>query len=201
MLMIKNIIFDIGNVLMNFTWKPFIKSLFQDDETIKQVENAIWHTGLCNELDRNVIPEAEIFARMRSFNPEYEPQVVLALEQVKSCYHKTDYAIPWIKELKAAGYKVYFLSNYSAFSQRNNPECLDFLPYMDGGVFSCDVQHVKPDPFIYKEICRKYALQPAECIFMDDKLENVEAARNCGMQALQFTGYEETRAALKQLLE
>lgn len=186
---------------MHFTWKPFIHSLFDNEETIKQVEDAIWHTGLWNELDRNIIPEDEIFQRMRNHNIKYKNEVILTLQKVSACYHKADYAIPWIKELKAAGYKVYFLSNYSSFSKRNCPECLDFIPFMDGGVFSCDCQHVKPDPYIYSEICKKYHLDPNESVFLDDKPENIEAAIKLGMAGIVFHSYESAKIQLDRLLE
>jgi len=198
--MIKNVIFDIGNVLMNFRWKPFIHSLFEDEETIKRVEAAIWHTGLWNELDRNIVPEEEIFHRMRNHDASCKNEVILALQRVGACYSKTEYAIPWIKALKAAGYNVYFLSNYSSFSMRNCPECLDFIPYMDGGVFSCDCKHVKPDPYIYGELCKRYHLEASECVFLDDKAENVEAAISFGMSGIVFDGYTTAKEKLDNML-
>lgn len=112
------------------------------------------------------------------------------------------YAIPWIKEVKTFGRGVYFLSNYSPFAQCCNPNCLDFLPYMDGGIFSCDVKHIKPYKDIYKDICNTYHLNPEECIFIDENNEaNVKAAIEFGMHAIQFTRYEETKLILDEQLK
>ena len=113
---------------------------------------------------------------------------------------KMDYAIPWISELKERGYRVLFLSNYSEFIMNSKPEVLDFLPLMDGGVFSCYVGLIKPDPAIYQKICDKYDLDPAECVFIDDNEENVKAARDFGLNALHFTGYSETAENLEEWL-
>lgn len=199
--MIKNIIFDIGDVLMRFTWDEYIHNLFDGNtETIDAVNEAINATGLWIELDRNVIPEEEVFYRMRNHNPKYWKDVVRALENAGGCFNRTDYAIPWIKELKSKGYKIYFLSNYSLFNLRSAPEVVDFLPLTDGGVFSCDVHLLKPDRAIYEEICKKYDLVPSECIFIDDRKENVDAAIEYGMEAIQFKGYEFTDKQLKEKL-
>lgn len=199
--MIKNIVFDIGNVLMKFSWKQYITSLFSDPKDVELVEASMWHTGLWDQLDVNVMTEEEIFAGMRAHNPAIADKVDLALANVYKCFAKEAYAIPWIKELKAAGYKVYFLSNYSPFAMRQNQECLDFLPEMDGGIFSCDVHVIKPEPGIYELLFKKYNLIPEECVFLDDRESNVETARKLGMAGIVFTNYQEGRAQLEELLK
>lgn len=100
--------------------------------------------------------------------------------------------------MKNKGYNVYYLSNYSHFNMSTAPEVLDFIPYMDGGIYSCDVQLLKPDMAIYELLCKKYELVPSECVFIDDRKENVEAARAFGMQVIHFKSYE---TADKQLQE
>ena len=80
------------------------------------------------------------------------------------------------------------------------PNVVDFLPLTDGGVFSYEVHLLKPDRAIYEEICKKYSLIPSECIFIDDRKENVEAARTFGMQAIHFKSYEDTDKELQEML-
>lgn len=70
--MIKNVIFDIGNVLMQFTWRKYIHTLFRDENTTQHVNAAIWHSGLWNELDRGVMLEEDVFDHMRNFDPKYK---------------------------------------------------------------------------------------------------------------------------------
>lgn len=199
--MIKNIIFDIGDVLMHFTWNEYIHELFNGDtEKIDAVNEAINFTGLWIELDRNVIPAEDVFYRMRNYNRAYWNDVVLALENAKRCFNRCDYAVPWVKSMKDKGYNVYYLSNYSHFNMSTAPEVLDFIPYMDGGIYSCDVQLLKPDMAIYELLCKKYELIPSECVFIDDRKENVEAAIAFGMQAIHFKSYEDTDKELQEII-
>ena len=93
-----------------------------------------------------------------------------------------------------------YLSNYSEFVMEAKPEVLDFLPLMDGGVFSCYVGIIKPDPAIYTGLFRKYDLIPEECVFIDDKPENVQAAKDLGMAGIVFSSYDQAKGDLDRLL-
>ena len=197
--MIHTVIFDIGNVLMKFDYMPYIRSLLNDEETVYRVNGAIWRSGFWNDLDRGEDTDT-VYAKMLAAEPEYKKEIALAFENVGQCMFKMDYAIPWIRELKNRGYQVLYLSNYSRHTMEANPGVLDFLPYMDGGVFSCEVGVVKPDAAIYRILCEKYKLIPSECVFLDDFEANVTAARDFGMNAIQFEAYEQARDALDILV-
>lgn len=197
--MIKTIIFDIGNVLMDWHFKTYIEGLLKDDNLVEKVTGAIYGTGYWDLLDFGADAE-EVFGRMIEAEPDYEREIRLVLDRVGECMDKKEYAIPWIGSLKERGYKVLYLSNYSEFVMNAKPEVLDFLPLMDGGLFSCYVGMIKPDPLIYQRICRDYELLPEECIFIDDRLENVQAAVDCGMKGLHFTGFEQASRELESML-
>ena len=70
----------------------------------------------------------------------------------------------------------------------------------DGGVFSCYVQLIKPDPEIYRTLLEKYGLQAEECLFIDDREDNVVAARELGMQAIRFENYAQAREELAKVV-
>ena len=197
--MIKTVIFDIGNVLMEFSWWQYIRSLF-DEDTAQIVTEAIWKDGYWEEFDRGVLTEAEIVKLMEDAAPEYSAEIHRTLDQVGDCMHKHDYAIPWIRQLKEMGYQVVFLSNYSEFLMRIKPEVLDFLPYMDGGVFSCHVKLIKPDPAIYAALCEKCNLKPEESLFVDDNAANIESAKEFGLHAIRFEGYEKSYGEVMEYL-
>ena len=93
-----------------------------------------------------------------------------------------------------------FLSNYSYQAIEANRQVLDFIPLMDGGVFSCDVRMIKPEPGIYRYLTDKYGLVPQECVFLDDKRTNAEAAEALGMKAIVFRNYAEAREELERML-
>lgn len=199
--MLKNIIFDIGGVLAAFDWQAYLHSLHNDEATLEAVDAAIWKSHLWNELNRNVIPEEQIFERMRDYDPKHTREIVETLSRLNECIRPVDYAIPWLKELKTKGYNIYYLSNYSPLLQRVAKDALGFILYTDGGVMSCDIHLVKPDRAIYSALTHIYKLDPGECIFIDDKPKNVQAAIGYGMQGLVFQGYEATHTELNDLLE
>ena len=90
-----------------------------------------------------------------------------------------------VRRLKNHGYCVYYLSNIpqdvlELLTERG------VLTQFDGGVASCEVQVNKPDPQIYKALLKKYQLKASECIFIDDRLENVQAAFALGFAGIQM---------------
>ena len=105
----------------------------------------------------------------------------------------------YMTELKARGYKLYGLSNWCSTIYRVMKEYKIFN-LLDGFVVSSDYQVVKPDPAIYRILLDKYDLKAEECVFADDRADNVEAAQQVGMQAIVFTTTEAYKEALEPLL-
>lgn len=200
--MIKNVIFDIGNVLMNFDWMGYMHSRYGEDEKkIRAINDAIWSHGYWQSMDRGEISGQEAIHRVVGIAPEYEQDIRQTLAYAGDAMHKHPYAIPWLRELKAMDKGVYYLSNYSEFAMDANREVLDFLPVMDGGIFSCYVKMAKPDHAIYRCLCEKYQLHPTECLFTDDMPENIQAAKECGFHAILFEGYDKTYPAIMGMLQ
>ena len=199
--MIRNMVFDIGNVLMDFRWKEYMRSLFGENEALIQTINqGIWHNGCWAAMDKGEMDGAATLRSAVAFAPQYEKEIKLTLDRVALAFHKFGYAVPWLQELKRMGLNVYYLSNYSAFSIAANPDVLDFIPCMDGGVFSFEVKAVKPEPEIYRCLCDKYGLKPEECLFTDDVPANVKGAQACGFQGIVFEGYEKTYPLIMKAL-
>lgn len=187
--MIKTVVFDIGQVLIKFHFQEHVNSLF-GEEIGRRLTSAMLDSGYWNELDEGIRSEEDILESMYSVEPALKKEIREAFVQIARAMDRQEYAIPWIKELKEKGYQVLFLSNYSKHVMQSKWEVLDFLPYMDGGVFSCLVKKIKPDPAIYRILLEKYHLNPAECLFVDDREDNIEAAKGVGMQGIVFEGPE-----------
>lgn len=198
--MLKNVIFDIGNVLMSFDAQNYGAVYFKDKAMAKIMQDAINSYGLwdrCDMGDRDVLEIIDEFALTVK---GYEDMArTAALDSLNFVLH-VDYAIPWLKELKAAGFNVYFLSNYNKYLRDVKPEILDFIPYMDGGIFSCDVHLLKPHKEIYEALLAKYGLKAEECIFLDDRVANIEGGKAVGMDGIVFKTYEQGYAELKNKL-
>ena len=190
--MIKNVIFDIGLVLIQFDWEHYMNKLFDDAETREAVTAATWHNPDWNELDRGALTMAEVEQLFIDNAPEYAEAIRTAVRRLGEAPDRQPYAIPWIETLRSMGYAVYYLSNYFEYLMKQAPQVLDFVSHTNGGVFSCHEKITKPDPEIYLRLCRKFGLKPEECLFIDDLEKNIAAARNVGMHGIQFCGYEQT---------
>lgn len=197
--MIKTVIFDIGNVLTDFAWEPFFRSFGFSEDIFDRIVKATVKSPVWTELDRGVWTTEEIINGFVANDPELEPEMRQMLEDVSPIVTKRDYAIPWIRHLKANGYQVLYLSNFGELPRAHCTEALDFIPYTDGGILSYEVKVIKPDPAIYKLLIEKYQLKPEECVFVDDLLENVEAARKLGMYGVQAVTHEKAMEGLEEL--
>ncbi|MBQ7543998.1 MAG: HAD family phosphatase [Synergistaceae bacterium] len=199
--MISTIIFDIGGVLIDFDWDGFIHRMFPGrEELIDELDEAVWGSRRWDRLDAGDEPE-EVFANIIAHAPHHEAELRKVFENVGDTLKKRPATPGWLKDLKAHGYRLLYLSNYSRYVMAKNPDVLDFLPLLEGGVFSCDVRLIKPDRKIYQCIADKFSLNPPECVFIDDIERNVKAAREFGFKAIQFGTLQQVQRELDSLLK
>lgn len=197
--MIKAVVFDIGKVLIEFEWDAFLRRLF-DAETAAVVADATWNSPTWDELDQGILPVEEVLRHFAQNAPDYAHQIRTAFARISECPKMQPYAIPWIDAIKAKGLQVYYLSNYFGYLIEQCPQILAFVPHTDGGIFSFQEQITKPNPEIYRRLFRKYNLNPAECLFIDDLQANTDAAKQLGMHAFRFAGYEQSYPAIMAYL-
>lgn len=194
--MISTIIFDIGNVLVHFRWKKYFESLGYDSMMIERLANASVLNYDWKELDLGNLTYQEILDLFIENDPDIEKELKKALTDLSQILGKTDYAIPWLKELKQKGYRLLYLSNFSEKVLRECVHAMDFLPFMDGGIFSFREHMIKPDPAIYQLLLKNYSLTPSECVFLDDTQENIDVANVLGIHGITFVNLEQAREAL-----
>lgn len=202
--MIKNIIFDIGNVLASFRWKDLFKDLGYTGEKFDRIAAAtVLHPTMWNEFDRSLMSDEEIIAKCVERAPEYEQEIRLIFTKTELLIEEYTYSYNWIQNLKEQGFKIYLLSNYgkTSFEAARDHGRLSFLPVVDGGVISYEVQIVKPEPAIYKKLLEKYNLAAEECVFLDDKAENIEAAKALGFHGIVVESYEQASEALNKIVK
>lgn len=198
--MITTVIFDIGNVLMRWNWRSTLARTY-GEEKARLIDKAVFRSGLWNEMDRGVLTMSDVRERAIAQFPECATELGPVFDDLGIFAERCSYAIPWINELRAAGYRVLYLSNYSHDLINLRPDVLDFLTYMDGGVFSCNVHLTKPEPAIYAAICSIFRFKPDEGLFIDDNAANVEAAKVFGLNAIRFEEYEAVYSAVKDILK
>ena len=200
--MITTIIFDVGNVLIDFDWDGFMAREFPgaDKDLIAKLDEDVWGSGRWDRLDAGDAPE-DVMKSIVDYDPEHEPELRKIFANVGGTLRKRATTPGWIKELKSRGYRLLYLSNYSHYVMKANPEVLDFLPLLDGGVFSCDVKLIKPDRRIYEALASKYNLVPSECVFIDDLEKNIKGAKDFGFHGIQFVTFKQVQEDLNKLLE
>lgn len=197
--MIKNIIFDIGNVLAEFTWREFFTNLGYEGETFERLANATVKSPAWDEVDRGVLNDEELIANFTKNDPGMEREIRSIFRTLHNIVQKFDYAIPWVKRLKAEGYKCYYLSNFSRQAHADCIDALGFLEYMDGGILSYQDRVIKPDPAIYKLLLHRYGLKAEECVFMDDTEKNLPPARDLGIRTILFRDKEQAVRELNEM--
>lgn len=187
--MIRNIVFDMGNVLIRFDPLLFIeREGITDPEDRKIILDELFNSVEWAQMDRGILEEktAAPFI-LKRFPERLHPAVCNLL------YH---WAIPGdefygmrelVAELKEAGYRLFLLSNASTAQHRYWP-LFPVSRYFDGKLISCDVKVVKPMREIYQIFTDRFLLDPEECLFIDDAPANVAAAITCGWNGIVFHG-------------
>ncbi len=197
--MIRNIIFDIGNVLADFRWKEYLLEKGFEEDMAERIAKASVLSPVWNELDRGVWTEEELMAGFIAQDPEIAEALHRAFDNVTGMVTLREYACPWVRELKAKGYGVYYLSNFSGKVRRECADSLAFLPLTDGGILSYQDKVIKPDREIYELLLSRFGLKAEECVFLDDTLKNIEAAKALGFYGIWFQSKEQAEEELQAL--
>ena len=157
---IKNIIFDIGNVISRFDWEGTYRSKGYEGSMLERLGKATARSDDWKEYDRGILTAEQVLERFIENDPEIEEEIRHALSEFSLIVKPVEYAIPWIKSLKQKGYRCYYLSNFSEIAEKECREALAFLPLMDGGILSWHEKVIKPDPAIYRLLLDRYDLKP-----------------------------------------
>ena len=197
--MIENIIFDVGNVLMGYDWEEYLRSYDFPEEKYQKIADAVFRNPIWEEQDRGQHEESWYVDKFVESAPEYEADIREVVRRDPECMHLYDYAETWVKYLKNQGYHLYVLSNYGTYMLDRTKQDMSFLKYMDGVVFSCDVQQIKPEVDIYKTLLKRYSLKPEKSVFLDDRAVNCEGAGKAGIHTIQFENLKQAAKALEKL--
>lgn len=186
--MIKNIVFDMGNVLVMYDARRFVDSCTDSAEDGELLMRNIFRSVEWISMDRGVMTQQQGLESICKRLPErLHGTAALLLDS----WHHDIPPFPEMEalagKLKAAGYKIYLLSNTSSrfhdFRVR-----IPALRYFDGEFISADWGMLKPDPVIYTTFCNHFGLVPAQCFFIDDIAANIEGARLACMQGTVYHG-------------
>jgi len=186
----KNVVFDVGCVLLNFEPEKYIPLILQGELAQRLQPGMVFETAKWDGLDGGTVSEEEVarYAAGLYGDESVWPQVL----QVVQRFHEFMTPLPTVEmipRLHAMGKRVYVLSNYGVEPfARTEKRFSGIFSQMDGMVVSGREKICKPDERIYRLLLSRYNLVPQECVFIDDRPVNIEAARKIGMQGIVFTG-------------
>ena len=184
---VKKFLFDLGNVF--FDWNPerILKPIFNDDERMNFFINNISFPLLDTRCDAGITIEVAVNDAIKKF-PEFEKEIKLYYpnhgNMVGGFFQKTVDVFYKIKELN---HPCYVLSNWSAETYEGMEETYPFLKDFDGKIISGRDFLIKPDPAIYELAISRFDLIPQETLFIDDRLDNIEAAQKLNFQTIHLT--------------
>jgi len=181
-----NVIFDIGNVLLNFKPLEYLKTKIVDHDKALEVYEQIFKSDEWVELDRGTLSEEDAINILSARYPENEHFIRMAFDNWYDLLTPMEDTVKILKDLKAANYKVYFLSNFQQLAYEVVSNRYDFFSLFDGGIVSYKEKLVKPEESIYRKLVEVYGIKPEESVFTDDTPSNVEAAVKLGFNGVIF---------------
>ena len=196
----RNIIFDVGDVLLEYRWKDMlVQDYGMTEERAVQVGKSMFDDPLWIGLDLGNSLE-ETICRYEEKYPEFGKEIRWFLTHGEYMHVNRPAVWEKVHELKKAGYDIYLLSNYSQDLFTKHTKGASFLNDIDGKVVSYQIHAIKPEPEIYLYLLKKYNLKAEECLFFDDRAQNVEGAEKLGIQAIRVESQQQLLGKLEKLL-
>ncbi|MBR2764628.1 MAG: HAD family phosphatase [Blautia sp.] len=197
----ENIIFDVGGVLVGFRWHDMLTDYGMTDAQADVFGPKIFEDELWPELDRERIPYWDLVELYVKKYPEMEKDLRFFFTYTERMVVPRPQVWERVVRLHEAGFKLYLLSNYSSVMFEKHTGGAPFREVMDGGIVSYMVHEVKPEQNIYRHLFDKYSLDPAKCLFLDDREDNIQTGESLGMPGIVIRSEAHVCQVLDELLE
>ena len=186
----KNVVFDMGNVLVNYDPDLVTKQYTDDPELIREVHNVLFCSQEWLKLDAGLISEeSALQSVLKRFRTEEDRSLAAKCFRDWDKYnmHPAPGMAEIIQELKARGNGVYVLSNASIRLPKVYRRVMPAAELYDGVFFSAEYRCIKPQAMIYETFLKQFNLKAGDCFFIDDLPENIEGAKDVGMGGFCYT--------------
>lgn len=200
--MIKNIVFDLGRVLVEFNPLQYLRRFGFDENTNNILNDIIFKSKEWVECDSGKYAiTSDLVEILCNKYPEYKEKIRLVLNRdwVKM-HNQKEESTKFLKYLKQEGFKIYILSNISEEAY-NFVSKYDFFKFVDGGVYSYQLKICKPQLQIYNELLSKYNLYPEETIFIDDTKVNIDIAKKLKIHGVEFNNLDDVKNKIKSIID
>lgn len=195
---IKNVVFDIGNVLLAWDPQKIVIDFFPDYPDQTTLTKDLFKSETWFDLNKGLITEREAISIYSKQIPSLEHYPLENLmDHVRESLMPIEGSLELLDRVYSSGIPIYSITDNVKEIMIYLKDTYDFLNKFKGVIVSADVGCLKPAPEIYKHLLHTYQLIPAQTLFIDDHLPNVEGARNVGMHAFQFTDAAGCECALK----
>jgi putative hydrolase of the HAD superfamily len=181
------VIFDIGRVLLTYEPQEYLESRFSSEKAGDLLE-LIYLSDCWRKLDQGLMDFSQAKEAFSGLRPDLSLDVekLISKESFLELIKPIPESIELLKDLKAKGFRICLLSNFSSEGFGWVQEAYDFWKLADEMIISSKVKLAKPDPAIFSLLLSSLGLEPSECLFIDDTLENVEAAEKLGINGFVF---------------
>jgi epoxide hydrolase-like predicted phosphatase len=198
--MIKNIVFDLGNVLVSFKPSEYFTKENYSENILNAILQDIFESKEWIMLDKGEISVTEAIDAITSVSSLKKAEITHIFNLRTNLMFPLDENVKLLAGLKKQGFKLYYLSNFPKDVFDDIKSGYYFFKYFDGGIISSEVHVTKPDLRIYELLLEKYSLNANDCLFIDDLEINVEAAEISGMNGLVTFGSQNISKELKEAL-
>ncbi len=196
----RNIIFDLGAVMVEWN-PPVIVANYTADKDLQRLLMAeLYEHSDWLDLDRGTLSEQQLIANVALRTGLTVPQVDDLLVQTKQSLLAIDSSVETLYAAKTAGLKVYCLSNICEPFFTFLTERYDFFQQLDGAIVSAREKTIKPEPAIFQRLLERYSLNSEYCLFVDDRLDNIESAQALGFQTVHFSGSADCYQAIYRFI-
>lgn len=186
--MIRNIVFDLGNVLISFRPEEYLLKNNYPEAKRKIIHSDIFGSIEWLLLDNGEISTGKAIDRIAGKSSLRREEIALIFNKRTEIMSDIDENVKLIPRLKKDGYRLYYLSNFPVDIFDEVKRSYSFFKYFDGGIISAVVRYSKPNPEIFRLLLEKYGLSANECLFIDDHEENTIVAVSIGMKGFFTSG-------------
>ncbi len=196
----RHFVFDIGNVLVDWHTRPFVKQMMRcTEEESRALAQMVFEGEEWRKGDEGVLSRAEIRTALFEKYPVFQSEIGKLLDQAEEILTEYAFNTAVLQKLKEQGFGVYYLSNTNEPAFSHMISTCRFFRWMDGGVASFRCRLLKPSRAIFDFFLKQYRLDPAECCFVDDNEANTRAASEIGFRTITLKNPEDLPGAVAEL--